>query len=163
MYPDHDDLCAPDHRTPWLRSSRARAEADARIVGMSCLHGLSEMLRQLYAARQGRAAEYLMDRCPKDALEKLLGESSAFLGARVRYAVVDSLRHRKPYLDDSALPTIRAIASVLNAWLLDGRRLAIRAVLRELSDDELKELAALPELNDEVASMTGDFAGGDRP
>lgn len=49
---------------------------------------------------------------------------------------------------------------MLNAWLHDGRRLAIRTVLRELSEAELRELAALPELNDEVASMTGDFAGG---
>src|SRR4051812_3982469 len=99
-----------------------------------------------------------MDRCSREALEKLLRESSAFLGSRVRYAVEDRLRHRKPQLDDTALPTIRAIASVLNAWLHDGRRLAIRSVLRELSDEELKELAALPELNDEVATMTGDFS-----
>ncbi|MDR6644711.1 hypothetical protein J2X57_003954 [Luteibacter sp. 1214] len=130
---------------------------------MSCLHGLAEMLRQLYVARQAKAADVLMDRCSRAALEALLSESSAFLGSRVRYAVVDRLRHRKPQLDESALPTIRAIASVLNAWLHDGRRLAIRAVLRELSDIELRELAALPELNDEVATMTGDFVGGNAP
>jgi len=140
------------------RTSRARAEVDARVLGMNCLHGLAEMLRQLYAARQTKAADVLMDRCSRDALEKLLGESSAFLGQRVRYAVEDRLRHRKPQLDDSALPTMRAIASVLNAWLHDGRRMAIRAVLREMSEAELKELAALPELNDEVSTMTGDFS-----
>jgi hypothetical protein len=158
MYPDHDITSPPDYRAPRPRASRSRAEADARILGMSCLHALAEMLRQLYAARQAKAADVLMDRCSRGALEMLLGESSAFLGSRVRYAVVDRLRHRKPQLDDTALPTIRAIASVLNAWLHDGRRLAIRAVLRELSEEELKELAALPELNDEVATMTGDFS-----
>ncbi|HXP00973.1 MAG TPA: hypothetical protein VN813_10730 [Luteibacter sp.] len=127
------------------------------------MSALAEMLRQLFAARQSRAADTLMDRCSREALEKLLSESSAFMGARVRYAVEDRLRHRKPQLDDTALPTIRAIASVLNAWLHDGRRMAIRAVLRELSDEELKELSTLPELNDEVATMTGDFAGGNAP
>lgn len=158
MYPDHDVTSLPDFKAPRPRASRARAEADARMLGMSCLHGLAEMLRQLYAARQAKAADVLMDRCSRAALETLLGESSAFLGSRVRYAVVDRLRHRKPQLDETALPTIRAIASVLNAWLHDGRRLAIRAVLRELSGEELKELATLPELNDEVATMTGDFS-----
>ncbi|KAG9591058.1 hypothetical protein KCV01_g11617, partial [Aureobasidium melanogenum] len=151
MYPDHDIACTPEYRAQRPRHSRARAEVDVRMGGMSCLHALSEMLRQLYAARQGKQADLLMDRCSSAALEKLLGESSAFLGARVRYAVSDRLRHRKPQLDDTAMPTIRAIASVLNAWLHDGRRLAIRNVLRELSADELRELAALPELNDEVA------------
>ncbi len=163
MYPDHDIACTPEYRAQRPRHSRARAEVDVRMGGMSCLHALSEMLRQLYAARQGKQADLLMDRCSSAALEKLLGESSAFLGARVRYAVSDRLRHRKPQLDDTAMPTIRAIASVLNAWLHDGRRLAIRNVLHELSADELRELAALPELNDEVASMTGDFAGGSSP
>ncbi len=75
----------------------------------------------------------------------------------------DRLKHRKAAQEDGTQPTVRAIAGVLNAWLHDGRRLAIRAVLRELCDDELRELAALPELNDEVASMTGDFAGGNAP
>jgi hypothetical protein len=163
MYPDHDITLPPEYRAPRPRSSRARAEVDARTCGMSCMNALAEMLRQLFQARQGRAADVLMDRCSREALEKLLRESSAFLGSRVRYAVEDRLRHRKPQLDDTSLPTIRAIASVLNAWLHDGRRLAIRSVLRELSEEELKELAALPELNDEVATMIGDFAGGNAP
>lgn len=163
MTPGHDFDSPPAYHASRPRTSRARAAADARICGMTCMHALAEMLRQLYAARQGRAAEVLMDRCSREALEKLVRESSAFLGSRVLYAVEDRLRHRKPQLDDAALPTIRAIASVLNAWLHDGRRLAIRAVLRELSEDELRELASLPELNDEVATMTGDFAGGNAP
>jgi hypothetical protein len=163
MYPDHDTTLPPEYRAPRPRASRARAEVDARACGMSCMNALAEMLRQLFQARQSRAADVLMDRCSREALEKLLRESSAFLGSRVRYAVEDRLRHRKPQLDDTSLPTIRAIASVLNAWLHDGRRLAIRSVLRELSEEELKELAALPELNDEVATMIGDFAGGDAP
>ena len=163
MYPDHDLPCVPEYRAPKPRASRARAEVDARVGGMSCLHALAEMLRQLYAARQNKVAETLIDRCSRDTLEQLLGESTAFLGGRVRYAVDDRLKHRKATQEDVTLPTIRAIASVLNAWLHDGRRLAIREVLRELCDDELRELAALPELNDEVASMTGDFAGGNAP
>lgn len=163
MYPDHDTTLLPEYRAPRPRASRARAEVDARTCGMTCMNALAEMLRQLFAARQSRAADTLMDRCSREALEKLLSESSAFMGARVRYAVEDRLRHRKPQLDDTALPTIRAIASVLNAWLHDGRRMAIRAVLCELSDEELKELSTLPELNDEVATMTGDFAGGNAP
>lgn len=158
MYPDHEPKCLPDYRSARPRASRARAEVDARVGGMSCLHALAETLRQLYAARQNKAAEVLMDRCSRETLERLLGESSAFLGGRVRYAVDDRLKHRKPTQEETALPTIRAIAGVLNAWLHDGRRLAIREVLRELCDDELRELAALPELNDEVASMTGDFS-----
>ena len=163
MYPDHDLPCTPEYRASRPRASRARAEVDARVGGMSCLHALAEMLRQLYAARQNKVAETLIDRCSRDTLEQLLGESTAFLGGRVRYAVDDRLKHRKATQEDVTLPTIRAIASVLNAWLHDGRRLAIREVLRELCDDELRELAALPELNDEVASMTGDFAGGNAP
>lgn len=158
MYPDHELPCTPGYRAPKPRASRARAEVDARVGGMSCLHALAEMLRQLYAARQNKAAEVLLDRCSRETLEQLLGESTAFLGGRVRYAVDDRLKHRKADVEESTLPTIRAIASVLNAWLHDGRRLAIRAVLRELCEDELRELAALPELNDEVASMTGDFS-----
>lgn len=163
MYPDHDLPCVPEYRAPKPRASRARAEVDARVGGMSCLHALAEMLRQLYAARQNKVAETLIDRCSRDTLELLLGESTAFLGGRVRYAVDDRLKHRKAAQEDGTQPTVRAIAGVLNAWLHDGRRLAIRAVLRELCDDELRELAALPELNDEVASMTGDFAGGNAP
>jgi hypothetical protein len=163
MYPDHDLSCTPEYRAPKPRASRARAEVDARVGGMSCLHALAEMLRQLYAARQNKVAETLIDRCSRDTLEQLLGESTAFLGGRVRYAVDDRLKHRKATQEDATLPTIRAIASVLNAWLHDGRRLAIRAVLRELCDDELRELVALPELNDEVATMSGDFAGGNAP
>jgi hypothetical protein len=163
VFSDHDIDGTPECRTPKPRRSQARARVDARTRGMTCLHALAEMLRQLYAARQGRQADLLMDRCSSAALETLLGESSAFLGSRVNYAVTDRLRHRKPQLDETALPTIRAIASVLNAWLHDGRRSAIRAVLRELGDDELRELASLPELNDEVATMTGDFAGGNAP
>ena len=161
MYPDHDLPCVPEYRAPKPRASRARAEVDARVGGMSCLHALAEMLRQLYAARQNKMAETLIDRCSRDTLEQLLGESTAFLGGRVRYAVDDRLKHRK--VEDGTQPTVRAIAGVLNAWLHDGRRLAIRAVLRELCDDELRELAALPELNDEVATMSGDFAGGNSP
>jgi hypothetical protein len=163
MYPDHDLSCTPEYRAPKPRASRARAEVDARVGGMSCLHALAEMLRQLYAARQNKVAETLIDRCSRDTLEQLLGESTAFLGGRVRYAVDDRLKHRKATQEDATLPTIRAIASVLNVWLHDGRRLAIRAVLRELCDDELRELVALPELNDEVATMSGDFAGGNAP
>lgn len=163
MYPDHDSISLPEYRAPRPRASRARAEVDARVGRMSCLHALAEMLRQLYAARQNKLAEALLDRCSRETLEQLLGESSAFLGGRVRYAVDDRLKHRKAGQEETTLPTIRAITSVLNAWLHDGRRLAIRAVLRELCDDELRELAALPELNDEVASMTGDFAGGNAP
>jgi hypothetical protein len=130
---------------------------------MSSLHALAEMLRQLYVARQSKAADILLDRIPRTALEALLGESSAFLGARVRYAVEDNLRHRKAATENGTHTTLRALASVLNAWLHDGRRLAIRAVLRELSLAELIELAALPDINDEVASMTGDFTGGIAP
>jgi hypothetical protein len=158
MYPDHDLSCTPEYRAPKPRASRARAEVDARVGGMSCLHALAEMLRQLYAARQNKVAETLIDRCARETLEQLLGKSTAFLGGRVRYAVDDRLKHRKATQEQTTLPTIRAIASVLNAWLHDGRRMAIRAVLRELCDDELRELAALPELNDEVATMIGDFS-----
>ncbi|KJV33768.1 hypothetical protein [Luteibacter yeojuensis] len=127
---------------------------------MSSLHALAEMLRQLYTARQAKVADALLERVPRAALEQLLHESSAFLGYRVRYAVDDALRHRKPAADDHALTVMRAIAAVLNGWLLDGRRPAIRAVLRELSVVELVELAHLPEIHDEVASMTSDFTRG---
>lgn len=154
MYPDHD-IDLPTERLPRL-GSRARSGVGSR--DMSCSYALAEMLRQLYTARQAKAADVLMGRCSPDELGRLLHESSAFLGARVRYAVAEHLRHRKPPQDDAALSTLRAIASVLNAWLQDGRRLAIRAVLREFSEEELRQLAALPELNDEVATMTGDFS-----
>jgi hypothetical protein len=153
----HEDVAHDAEQGCRHRMSRARAELDLRVGRMSCLHGLAEMLRQLYAARQTRAAEMLMDRCPRDALQALLDQSSAFLGSRVRYAVQDRLAHRKAHLDDVSVPTLRALAAVMNAWVLDGRRLAIRAVLRELDRAELAELAALPELHSEVASMTADF------
>ncbi|HEY4093041.1 MAG TPA: hypothetical protein VGN46_16120 [Luteibacter sp.] len=130
---------------------------------MSSLHALAEMLRQLYTARQAKAADILLDRVPREALEHLLSESSAFLGARVRYAVEDTLRHRKRAADDPTHTTLRAIGAVLNAWLHDGRRLAIRAVLRECTVAELHELAHLPDIHDEVASMTSDFTGGIAP
>lgn len=142
------------------RDGQGRPLTEVRV---SSLHGLAEMLRQLYTARQAKAADILLERVPRADLEQLLGESSAFLGARVRYAIEDALRHRKAAADDNAQGTLRAIAAVLNAWLHDGRRLAIRAVLRELSADELTELAALPDIHDEVASMTSDFTGGIAP
>jgi hypothetical protein len=142
------------------RDGQGRPHDEARV---SSSHALAEMLRQLYVARQAKAADILLDRVPREALEHMLGESSAFLGARVRYAIEDTLRHRKRLADDPAHTTLRAIGTVLNAWLHDGRRLAIRAVLREFSLDELHELARLPELHDEVASMTSDFTGGIAP
>ncbi|MGN6481216.1 hypothetical protein [Luteibacter sp.] len=129
---------------------------------MSSLHALAEMLRQLYAARQAKAADILLDRVPRDALQEMLGESSAFLGARVRYDIEDTLRHRKRP-EDPSHTTLRAISAVLNAWLHDGRRMAIRAVLRECTVAELHELAHLPDIHDEVASMTSDFTGGIAP
>lgn len=145
------------------RGSRHGQGSPPTEARMSSLHALAEMLRQLYTARQAKAADILLERVPRSALEQLLGESSAFLGARVRYAVEDSLRHRKPSAEDSEHATLRALAAVLNAWLHDGRRLAIRAVLRELSVGELTELAHLPDIHDEVASMTSDFTGGIAP
>jgi len=72
------------------------------------------------------------------------------------------LRHRKRS-EDPSHTTMRAIGAVLNAWLHDGRRPAIRAVLREFTQDELHELAHLPDIHDEVASMTSDFTGGIAP
>jgi hypothetical protein len=141
------------------RDGQGRPFPEAR---MSSQHALAEMLRQLYVARQAKAADTLLDRVPRAALEQMLGESSAFLGARVRYAIEDTLRHRKRS-EDPAHTTLRAIGAVLNAWLHDGRRMAIRAVLREFTVGELHELAHMPDIHDEVASMTSDFTGGIAP
>ncbi len=124
---------------------------------MSLPNALTETLHQLFGGREGRLADVLLNRCTRPALEQLLASTEYRLEGRIRYAVEDKLRHRKPAQEERTVPTMRALQCVLNTWCIEGRRTAIRAVLRELDAEELEELAHMPDLESEVASMTRIF------
>jgi hypothetical protein len=124
---------------------------------MSLPNALTEALHQLFSGRQSRTADVLLNRCTRPALERLLASTEYVLEGRIRYAVEDKLRHRKPAQEDRTVPTMRALQHVLNTWCIEGRRAAIRAVLRELDTEELEELAHMPDLESEIASMTREF------
>jgi hypothetical protein len=124
---------------------------------MSVSNALAEALHQLFVSRQLGMADALLDRCSREASEQLLVSPHYVLNGRIRYEVEDRLKHRKPSHDERAMPTLKALQHVMNTWCIEGRRTAIRAVLRELAEGELDELAAMPELDREIVSMAREF------
>jgi hypothetical protein len=128
-----------------------------RGVWVSAPNALIEALHQLFAARQLTAADNLLDRCPREALVRLLASPEYMLDGRIRYEVEDRLRHRKPSHDERAVSVLRALQHVLNTWCAEGRRASIRAVLRELGKRELGEMAGMADIDPEIVSMIREF------
>ncbi|MBB3227624.1 hypothetical protein FHW69_002247 [Luteibacter sp. Sphag1AF] len=121
-------------------------------VRSSLANAVAEMLQLLFRARQERASGVLLDRCPRPMLEALLSSSDYVLQGRVRYVVEDRLRFRK-VRPEPTLSVPRAMQFVLNLWCQQGRRTWIRNVLSELTEQDIDELARMPELDSEVVSI----------
>jgi hypothetical protein len=135
----------------WAGNESLRGE------GMSAVNALAETLHLLFAGNKRHAAGVMLDRCTREILLELLRTRRCLPEGRVRYAVEDKLQHRKTGQEERAMAALRALHFVLNAWCIEGRRAAIRNVLRELDDDELTELSGIPELDGEVVSMMREF------
>jgi hypothetical protein len=124
---------------------------------MSIPNAMAETLHRLFTTGHGHVADMLLQRCSRGLLEELLVSSKYVLSGRIRYAVEDRLKHRRPNQEDRVVPPLKALLHMLNTWCIEGRRTAIRAVLSELSDNELDEMGHMPELEGEVASMMREF------
>lgn len=122
---------------------------------MSDLNALAETLRQLFEARQYQVAERFIDHCNRHLLERLIVTEATPITLRIDYVVKKKLRRRDEVWSDT--PLIDALPSILNLWCREGRRIAVRQVLAELDLVDLEALAAHPELDPEVISMSRAF------
>jgi hypothetical protein len=120
---------------------------------MSSLDALAETLRQLFDARQERLAERLIDRCTRLALTDLMESHYQRLPTRIPYLIKQRLSRRSVESEKKAGVFIATLPPVLNTWCNEGRRSAIRSVLRELDDTDMIELSVQPKIDAEVASI----------
>ncbi|MFC5741286.1 hypothetical protein [Dyella tabacisoli] len=120
---------------------------------MSSLDALAETLRQLFEARQERLAERLIDRCTRSALTDLMVSHYHRLPNRIPYVIRQRLHRRNAEGEKKAGLFIATLPPVFNTWCNEGRRAAIRSVLRELDDADMVQLSAQPKIDPEVASI----------
>ncbi|WP_266157143.1 hypothetical protein [Dyella silvatica] len=120
---------------------------------MSSLDALAETLRQLFDARQERLAERLIDRCAREALTDLMDSHYQRLPTRIPYLIKQRLNRRSDESEKKTGLFIATLPPVLNTWCNEGRRAAIRSVLRELDDADMIQLSAQPKIDAEVASI----------
>jgi hypothetical protein len=117
----------------------------------------SEALRHLFDARQEKMADRLVERCSKVFAEQLAGYPSIASHARSSYALRNRLRRAKDNGGDPMAGAFEGLATVLSAWCRQGRRAAVRSVLRELGEADLRTLAARGELDGELATIMHEF------
>ncbi|WP_243042258.1 hypothetical protein [Dyella sedimenti] len=128
-----------------------------RDPGVISLPPLAEALRQLLEARQEKLAMRLLDQCDRGLVMRLNGLSTTELHARLLCLLKTRLRRRMERGTYGTRSVLLALAGVLNLWCREGRRHAIRCVLREMSDRDRDALMRSGELEVEVASMLRDL------
>ncbi|BDU21029.1 hypothetical protein [Dyella sp. GSA-30] len=122
---------------------------------MSGVYVLAETLRQLFDAKQYRVADWFIDHCGRGQLEELVQAHGTAIAMRIDYVVKRRLQRRST--SESAGDLVEALPYVLNLWCREGRRSAVRYVLKELDEPEVDALARRPDLDSEVVSMLREF------
>lgn len=78
--------------------------------------------------------------------------------ARSSYVVRNRLRKKIDTLpEELAADTLLPLVSLLSVWCQEGRRGAIRSVVRELNNVDLGELSSRPGLDPEVVTIIIEF------
>jgi len=122
------------------------------------LAAFSIALRQLIEAHQEKAAERLINQCSRAFSRRLLEYPVVAWHARSSYVVRTRLRRKIDALpEELAQDTLKPLVSVLNAWCQEGRRSAVRSVVREMNYVDLGELSSKPGLDPEVATIMVEF------
>lgn len=122
------------------------------------LAAFSQTLRQLIDAHQQKAAERLIGQCSRAFSRRLLDYPVVAWHARSSYVVRSRLRRKVDTVpEELASDTLMPLVSVLNVWCQEGRRSAIRSVVREMVSSDLSELSSKPGLDAEVATMIREF------
>lgn len=122
------------------------------------LAAFSIALRQLIEAHQEKAAERLINQCSRAFSKRLLEYPVVAWHARSSYVVRTRLRRKidtapEEHVHDALLPLV----AVLNVWCQEGRRSAVRSVVREMSRADLGDLSSKPGLDPEVATIMVEF------
>jgi len=122
------------------------------------LAAFSQALRQLIDAHQEKVAERLIAQCNRAFSRRLLEYPVVAWHARSSYVVRSRLRRKVDTVpDELAADTLMPLVSVLNVWCQEGRRSAVRSVVREMDRGDLRELSSKPGLDLEVATMIREF------
>ncbi|PXV60282.1 hypothetical protein SAMN04487785_1023 [Dyella jiangningensis] len=122
------------------------------------LAAFSQALRQLIDAHQERAAERLIGQCSRAFSRRLLEYPVVAWHARSSYVVRNRLRRKIDAVPEAlAADTLLPLVPVLNVWCQEGRRSAVRGVVREMDSRDLHELSSKPGLDPEVATMIREF------
>lgn len=124
------------------------------------LAAFSQALRQLIEAHQEKAAERLVAQCSRAFSRSLLEYPVVAWHPRSSYVVRNRLRRKVDTVpEELAADTLMPLVSILNVWCQEGRRSAVRSVVREMDGSDLRELSAKPGLDAEVATIIRDFIG----
>ena len=122
------------------------------------LAAFSQALRHLIEAHQEKAAERLISQCNRAFSKRLLEYPMVAWHTRSSYVVRSRLRRKMDLVpEELARDTLMPLVSVLNVWCQEGRRSAVRSVVREMISADLSELSAKPGLDMEVATMIREF------
>jgi len=129
---------------------------EARDAGR--LAAFSQALRRLIEARQEKAAERLIGQCSRSFSARLLEYPVVARHARSSYVVRSRLRRKIDTLSEVlAADALLPLVPVLNVWCLEGRRSAVRSVVREMDSADLRQLSSKPGLDPEVMTMIREF------
>ncbi|MDR3446860.1 hypothetical protein [Dyella sp.] len=122
------------------------------------LAAFSMVLRHLIDAHQEKAAERLINQCNRAFSRRLLDYPVIAWHARSSYVVRNRLRRKiDPAPDDPCADVLISLIPVFNVWCQEGRRSALRSVVREMNQIDLSDLAKRPGLDMEVATMIREF------
>lgn len=146
----------PKYRHKPLIRMTTEIPMDIREEGR--LAAFSQALRQLIEAHQSRTAEKLINQCSRAFSRRLLDYPVVARHARSSYVVRNRLRRKIELMPEEPAPDpLVPLVSVLNVWCQEGRRSAVRSVVREMASDDLSELSLKPGLDLEVATMIREF------
>lgn len=124
----------------------------------SRLAAFSQALRQLIEAHQDKFAERLVNQCSRAFSRQLLDYPMVAWHARSSYVVRNRLRKKTDTaLEETAADTLVPLVQLLSVWCQEGRRGAIRSVVRELNSVDLGELSSKPGLDHEVVTIIFEF------
>jgi hypothetical protein len=118
---------------------------------------LVETLIQLSDFRQYDKAEWLLAACTREQLEQLHAISDRAFSRRLTYSLEKQLKRGSDGANKVKILLLVKLMKILNAWCIEGHRMAIRSVLVAMENDELLTLASLSELDREVYSMLREF------
>lgn len=121
------------------------------------LAAFSQALRQLIEAHQEKAAERLINQCSRAFSRRLLDYPVVAWHPRSTYVVRTRLRRKTELASDAAIDHLMPLVPVLNVWCQEGRRSAVRSVIREMDSSDLRELARKPGLDLEVSTIIREF------